>query len=187
MITPAESRRDELTGSGSVLAMARSEGALNRRPRCGFTLVEVAVAAAILFASLAVLSQLAFVGRRHLDKAEQLAVASRLCENELARLVSGIEPIDAVDSRPLLEDTRWECRIELAPIEEFDLWELSVGVRLFVEDSQLSPEADLRPWFRLVQWIPSTRLPLDLQRESAADQRDPGSAPTPRSRQVSRP
>ena len=51
-----------------------------RETRRGISLLEVLIATGMLFGSLAVLSQLAHVGRLHLERAEASATAARLCQ-----------------------------------------------------------------------------------------------------------
>lgn len=122
-----------------------------RPTRRGISLLEVLIATGMLFGSLAVLSQLAHVGRLHLERAEDSATAARLCQNKLGELLAGIEPLESVDDAPIGDDTEWNYAIALEPLERLSLVQVRVQVyRAPEEQSQL---AQRRAPFELVRWI----------------------------------
>ncbi len=74
----------------------------SRVQRPGFSLIEVILATAILLGSVIVLSELAGIGRRQSNRAEQISEAQRLCELTLHEIVLGLRPIESLERAPLL-------------------------------------------------------------------------------------
>ncbi|MCH2202169.1 MAG: type II secretion system GspH family protein [Fuerstiella sp.] len=70
--------------------------------RCGFSLIEVIIATAILLGSVVVLARLAGLGRIHAQNTAGLAQAQRICENTLNEIMLGHRPLFPVESTPLL-------------------------------------------------------------------------------------
>ena len=70
--------------------------------RCGFSLIEVILATALLLGSAIVLSRLAGMGRSRLAKTQQSAAAQQMCEQTLNEIVLGLRSPEPVDSAPLL-------------------------------------------------------------------------------------
>ena len=136
------------------LRQARKAKSQASPPRPGFSLLEVLMAVGLLLASLAILSQLTTIGRQHLDKATSKSIATRLCQNKLARLVAGVDSIRTGDEAPLEEDPTWEYRVDVTPLALGDLAQLSVSVRPAASSSDIERSVDARPWFTLVRWIP---------------------------------
>jgi prepilin-type N-terminal cleavage/methylation domain-containing protein len=70
--------------------------------RSGFSLIEVIIATAILLGSVFVLSELAGLGRRQSQRAEQHTRAQELCEQTLNEILFGERPLLEVEDEPLL-------------------------------------------------------------------------------------
>jgi prepilin-type N-terminal cleavage/methylation domain-containing protein len=70
--------------------------------RRGFSLIEVIMATAILLGSAVILSRLAGLGRTYAQNTTQLAQAQRICENTLNEIMTGLRPLDPVESAPLV-------------------------------------------------------------------------------------
>ncbi|MCA9037170.1 MAG: hypothetical protein KDA91_18665 [Planctomycetaceae bacterium] len=73
-----------------------------RSSRCGFSLMEIILATAILMGSVIVLARLAGMGRSTAQKAALLSQAHRTCERTINEIVLGQRPLQAVD-RAVLE------------------------------------------------------------------------------------
>lgn len=99
-----------------------------KRDRRAMSLMEVVIATGILFGSMVVLSQLAFLGRRYLDRAEDATTASRLCQNKLNEIIAGIEPLENVDEQLLEEDQDWKYSVTIEPLEDLSLTAVRVTV-----------------------------------------------------------
>ena len=142
----------------------------------GFSLLEVLIAISLLAAALAILSQLGTVGRKQLDRALHKSVAARHGANKMARLVAGIEPLEEVETQPLLDDPDWDCRVELWPTMRPDLIEVTVSVRPAAESTSTDPN-DQRAWFSYSRWLPYEspefpgQAPVRESPEQAPDQR----------------
>jgi prepilin-type N-terminal cleavage/methylation domain-containing protein len=170
---------------GQLSAMVRISGGgrVNSPPsRCltkrqrGFSLIEVLVSVAMLLGSIVVLSQLTAVGRRHLDAASEKAIALRLCQNEMARLLGGVNPIEPRDEMPLADDPNWESRVDIVPLEMGDLFNLRVSVRRAPLPTRVERESG--SWFTLVRWVPAHLVESRAgSRELAQNQDGSGSAP----------
>ena len=119
--------------------------------RRGISLLEVMIATGMLAGSLVVLSQLTFVGRRHLDRAEETVTATRLCQNKLGELLTGLQPLETVDDEPFEENPDWSYSVRVRPLDELPLVEVDVRVRRTSQDE--SELADERDRFTLVRWV----------------------------------
>ena len=122
-----------------------------RKTRQGISLLEVLIATGLLFGSMIVLSQLAFIGRQHLDRAERRTTAVRLCQYKLGELLAGIEPMEQVADEPLAEDSDWNYSIDIQPLQQLSLVELRVEVVRNIQDE--SKKHSPRNRFVLMRWI----------------------------------
>ncbi len=123
----------------------------NHTIRKGISLLEVLIATVLLAGSMIVLSQLAFIGRKHLDRAERQATAVRLCQYKLGELLAGIEPTVRVDDQPLAEDSAWNYSIDIQPLEQLSLVELSVEVVRNIQDG--GNRNTSRNRYKLIRWV----------------------------------
>ena len=69
---------------------------------CGFSLLEVIIATAMLMGAAVVLSRLAGMGREQSQAAETLDTLQRLCEQTLNELLLGSRPLVASEDQPLV-------------------------------------------------------------------------------------
>ncbi|MBN1855178.1 MAG: hypothetical protein JW829_20775 [Pirellulales bacterium] len=121
------------------------------RARHGISLLEVMIATGMLAGSLVVLSELTYVGRRHLDRAEEIATATRLSQNKLGELLTGLQPMETVEDEPIEEDPNWFYSVDIQPMEELALVEVRVRVRKSDQDeSELVAKRDR---LTLIRWI----------------------------------
>ena len=119
---------------------------MRSRRRGGFSLLEVLLAASILVGCLAVLSELAAIGRHHSEDAQRLTTAQALCQTKVNEILAGIEPAEAVEEQELEDSPGWLCSVEALPLKQPGLVELRVTLKEDVED---------RPprQFTLVRWM----------------------------------
>jgi prepilin-type N-terminal cleavage/methylation domain-containing protein len=140
--------------------------------RQGFSLLEVILALAILTGAIVVLGELARIGLRSAAAARDLAQAQVLCETKLAEILSGIQPLSAVQNTSFekvdpSEDLPWVYSIEEQTIDEDGL--IAVRVTVTRADADQNLLSGNRPIsFSLTQWIPDPDL--DSSTESSTQQ-----------------
>jgi general secretion pathway protein I len=125
--------------------------------RGGFSLLEVALALAILGGAIAVLGEANRLALRSASAARDLAHAQLLCESVLAEVVSGVIPAESVDQTPFDESTtdsldpnepQWVYTIETNETDEPGL----ISVRVMVTRDM--PVAQHPVQFSLTRWVP---------------------------------
>lgn len=148
--------------------------------RCGFSLIEVIVATAILMGSVVVLARLAGMGRTMVQKAQQHSAAQRICEQTLNEIMLGLRPLEQVDNAVLQpvglltsdlpatgdgaenndliavrrETTAWTHSVFSRPLED------RPGLTLLSVSVQSSDDGTGRPLnYRLRRWV---RVPGEL-------------------------
>jgi hypothetical protein len=152
--------------------------------RAGFSLMEVLVATTLLLGSMIVLSELAGLGRRHAESAQDYATAQLLCENKMSEILVGLAPLASVEAEPFETELMMDetdgletTDGELTTIdEEFDVGEesqeewlhsieiesldypglVSVRVTVWLSASELEEEEEPRHAFSLVRWMRSS-------------------------------
>jgi prepilin-type N-terminal cleavage/methylation domain-containing protein len=119
-----------------------------RRPRraSGFSLLEVLVAMSILVGCLAVLSELAAIGRQHVQDARMLTAAQAICETRVNEILAGVKPPEPIEEQTVDGLPGWQCSVSTQPLPQPGLLELQVTVR---ETSAVRRARS----FTLVQWI----------------------------------
>ena len=122
------------------------------RCRPAFSLLEVVIATGILLASVTLLAQLTSIGGRHLEGAREKAIAARLCQNKMALLMAGIDPMQPRKITPLAEDLDWEFQVALQETTTDNLVELKVSVRRIAPAEIANTPVD-KPWFTLRRWV----------------------------------
>lgn len=125
--------------------------------RGGFTLLEVLMATAVLLAGVLALSQIAYIGRRHAERAESLAAAQLVCKARLNELLIGGAAIEAVHDQPLPEMPGWLLSIEMEPVGQSGL----VVLRVTAAEEAVDRDEEYRLSFSLVRWIPDPDRGLD--------------------------
>jgi len=135
-----------------------------RRRREGFSLLEVMLATAILLGAIAVLGELARLGRLNASAARDETQAELLCESKLNEILAGAVPATPHAEQPLEEAPGWQLRVDREPTEHEGLVALRVTV------SQDLPAAKRPVRFSLVRWFrqPVERTPSGLPMESPA-------------------
>jgi prepilin-type N-terminal cleavage/methylation domain-containing protein len=102
---------------------------------CGFTLLEVLIATAVLLACMILLTDLAHVGQSHAKDAEDLAAAQLVCQTRLNEMLAGAKPIRAVSQEHPPSLPGWILSVEVEPLKKSGL----VAVRIIVKED---PSAD---------------------------------------------
>ena len=85
--------------------------------RAGLSLLEVLVATAILLASVVLLLELADVGRKHADSAEDKATAQRICQSLLNEILVGARPLATTPEESLADEPGWVWLAEVKPVD----------------------------------------------------------------------
>jgi Prokaryotic N-terminal methylation motif len=142
------------------------------RHRCGFSLIEVIIATAILMGSVIVLARLAGMGRTMGQRAALHTEAQRLCEQTLCEIVLGLRSMeqvqrtvlqpadqrvmesggyseDAAQDRIVIRDriAKWTYSVWITPVEDVRGLTL-VTVRVESSDSGQPVQFRLRRWIR---------------------------------------
>jgi prepilin-type N-terminal cleavage/methylation domain-containing protein len=129
--------------------------------RSGFSLMEMLVAAAILLASVVLLSQLADVGTRHARQAESLANAQRICQNVLNEILAGAAPLEPLKDMPLLDEPGWSYSVAFEPLA-LPLRSPRLGIlRVTVTEQSAGPQLPVQ--FTLWRFV---RAPATLEPQS---------------------
>jgi len=134
--------------------------------RRGFSLLEVLLATAILLGCVIVLAELANVGHKNAEAAEQLATAQWLCQTKLYELRAGAVPLVEVQNEPVLEVPDWVYSITVDPLAQTGL----VSVRVTVSQAETTPHPRS---FSLVQWLRSRNYEFNQGPESESTAEEP--------------
>lgn len=141
---------------------------MTRATRNGFTLLEVLMATAVLLGGVLVLSQIAYIGRRHAERAEMLAAAQLVCKAHMNDLLIGGAAIEAVHEQPLPEMPGWLLSVETEPVGQSGL----VALRVTAAEEALEMDEEYRLSFSLVRWIPDPDRGLDSRSRFGASRAD---------------
>jgi prepilin-type N-terminal cleavage/methylation domain-containing protein len=140
--------------------------------RCGFSLIEMLVATAVLLVAVGVLSELAGVGRRHIRGAKDGAAAQRICQNLLNEILSGSMPLETITDVETPDDPEWTYSVEIKPLDQFrwepGLAELRVAVAKASEESTPGRPFSLTRWIRYVSTEKSVTPPREGRNEAPA-------------------
>ncbi len=117
--------------------------------RPGFSLLEVLLATGILLGSLIVLGHLTWVGRAHVQAAEDYAKAQRIGQTKLNEILAGLAPLTPVAQEPLEDEPGWVCSVEVEPLKQPGLLE----VRVIVSQEEEGLRDRLPRQFTLVHWV----------------------------------
>jgi len=149
--------------------------------RDGFSLLEVALALAILGGAIAVLGEANRLALRNAAMARDVAHAQLLCESKLAEILSGITPADPVEQTPFdetmtdsldPEEAPWVFSIETEETDETGL----ISVRVTV--TRDLPEAQHPLQFSLVRWLPDPNYTSSTATSSSQSSQQSGGSST---------
>ena len=117
---------------------------LNRR---GFSLMEVLLSTALLMGCVVVLTELANVGRVHIQKAEKLAAAELICQSALNEILIGEAASETIERRPIAGSPGWLVSVYTQPLEKHPLLtELEVTVAEDLPEDESAVEFTLTRW-----------------------------------------
>ena len=102
--------------------------------RCGFSLLEVLLATGILVGCLAVLSELAAIGRQHVEDAQKLTAAQGICQTKVNEILAGLAAADPVEDQEVEDNPDWLYSVDAEPLQQPGLLSLRVTVTENVED-----------------------------------------------------
>ena len=133
------------------------------RSRCGFTLLEVLLALAILVGSLATIGELTRMGLQNAHRAAASATAQLLCESKLAEITSGITAATSAPPTPLDETGLWQYSVAVEPTADASL----LVVRVTVSENLPSQQSPVE--FTLVRWMVDPQASADAAAAAEAD------------------
>ena len=120
--------------------------------------MEVLLATAILLGSIAVLSELAGIGRHYILSVEDHTAAQILCQSKLNEILSGVAPMEEVQQRVLENNPEWIYTVEIYPIRGIELASLRVTVTKQASDPSIQQIRGKPRSFSLVRWIPDPQF-----------------------------
>ncbi|MBM4075366.1 MAG: hypothetical protein FJ267_06960 [Planctomycetes bacterium] len=100
----------------------------NRKPRSGFSLLEIILATGILASSTVLLLSLFSTGERHSVQAENRVVAQMLCVSKLEELIADPTQIQSVSDEPFETHPEWTFTVDSSPSDVEGLIQLRVFV-----------------------------------------------------------
>ncbi len=134
-------------------------------PFCGFSLLEVVLALAILAGALAALGEVMRLGDQNAAAAADESQAEMLAESVMSELLVGARTLANVSGAvlPLEDDPPWAVSIEIQPTEYQELVAVRVSVAQQLAPVQQPARCDL------VRWLPNPDyLPAATQQESSS-------------------
>lgn len=117
----------------------------------GFSLLEVILAMAILFVSVAIIGELMRFGLNSARAARDKTKAILLCESLLNEIVAGITPAESFTDVPISDiagedDADWTCSIETQSLDSSGLVSVTVFVRQLTANDRPPIEVSLTRW-----------------------------------------
>lgn len=134
---------------GSRLGLGTRCG--RRRNAAAFSLLEVILAMAILFVSVAIIGELMRFGLNSARAARDKTKAILLCESLLNEIVAGITPAESFTDVPINdiageEDADWTCSIDVQSLDSSGLVSVTVSVRQLTTNDRPPVEVSLTRW-----------------------------------------
>ncbi len=119
-----------------------------RRPRAGFSLLEVVLALSIFFGAIAVLSQVSWNGTRAAVQSQLKAQALFRCEAKMQEVVAGVEALSDQSDVPFEDDSSWVWSLTAATTDLSGLVLVEVTVSRNGGSGLSSASQKLRRWMR---------------------------------------
>ncbi len=124
---------------------------IDQRKAGGFSLLEVILALAILFVSVAIIGELMRFGLNNARAARDKTKAILLCESLLNEVVAGITPAESFTDVPLNDiagevDADWTCSIDVQSLDSSGLVRVTVFVRQSTANDRPPIEVSLTRW-----------------------------------------
>ena len=116
--------------------------------RRGLTLLEIILALAIFFGSLAALSQLAYSGARATVQARLKTQAIIRCEAKLAEVLASAEMLQPKSGVAYLDNPAWTWSLSITPTPYKGLLQVDVMVSHRGNNRRSQTEFNLRRWMR---------------------------------------
>lgn len=91
------------------------------------------MATGMLFGCAVVLMHLAYIGRRHAESADALAIAQMACYSKMNALLCGAETIETINREPMSDLPGWVLSVETEDAEQEGIRVLRVSVAEDVE------------------------------------------------------
>ncbi len=117
--------------------------------RGGLTLLEIVLAMAIFFGSMAALTQLAWNGTRAAVQARLKTQATIRCEAKLNEVLAGAVPMQSVSNTPFPDDSHWTWSQVVNAGSHPELVQLDLTVSHRGTSRLASMDVTLRRWVRL--------------------------------------
>ncbi len=148
-VGPVEQSPPARCSCGCRTAIGRRR--IDQRKSGGFSLLEVILALAILFVSVAIIGELMRFGLNSARAARDKTKAILLCESLLNEIVAGITPAESFTDVPISdiageEDANWTCSIEVQSLDSSGLVSVTVFVRQTTSDDRPPVEVSLTRW-----------------------------------------
>jgi len=145
--------------------------AARRHDTGGFSLLEVILALAILFVSVAIIGELMRFGLNSARAARDKTKAILLCESLLNEIVAGITPAESFTDVPINdiageEDADWTCSIDVQSLDSSGLVSVTVFVRQLTANDRPPIEVSLTRW--IADPSSSGTSPADTSSDSAS-------------------
>lgn len=127
-----------------IPARERTDQALRR----GLTLLEIILALAIFFGSLAVLSQLTWNGARAAVQSRLKTQAMIRCEAKMAEVLAGAQRLQGASNVEYQDDKNWTWSLSISETNFPDLLQLDVTVSHSGNSHLANAQFTLRRWMR---------------------------------------
>jgi len=127
------------------------------RALCGFSLLEVVLALAILAGALAALGEVMRLGDQNATAAADESQAEMLAESVMSEILVGARAVQNVTGAvlPLDDDPPWEVSIDVQPTDYQELVAVHVRVAQQLPPEQQPAQCDLIRWLSNPDYLPA--------------------------------
>lgn len=146
-------------------------------PLCGFSLLEVVLALAILAGALAALGEVMRLGDENAAAAADEAQAEMLAESVMSEILVGARALANVDGAvlPLVDDPQWTVSISVQPTEYQELVAVQIAVAQQLPPEQDPARCDLLRWMPNPDYLPAAQQSQDSSSSSSSSSSGSGS------------